>query len=31
MEMWEGRAYVVDHFTGWWIEEPAPEQDKDVV
>ena len=27
LEMWEGRAHVVDPLTGWWIEEPVPDQD----
>ena len=31
LEMWEGRAYVVDPLTGWWIEEPGPDRDADRV
>ena len=26
LEMWEGRAYVIDPLTGWWIEEAVPDQ-----
>ena len=31
LEMWGGRAYVIDPLTGWWIEEPVPDQDADRV
>jgi hypothetical protein len=31
LEMWEGRAYVVDPLTGWWIEEAVPDQRADAV
>ena len=26
LAMWEGRAYVIDPLTGWWIEEAVPDQ-----
>ena len=31
VQRWEGMTYIVDPLTGWWIEEPYPDEDADIV
>ena len=31
VQRWRGMTYIVDPLTGWWIEEPYPDDDADIV